>query len=232
MRTTIAAVMLCLASLAYGNSDISKVNGSIHVTAGQTVGKVSSVNGAITIDQDVTARNVETVNGAIRVGARSRVETLEAVNGSITLAEGATAQSMQSVNGALRVGSGSEVAGNVASVNGAITAEAGARIQGNVENVNGKIMLEQAHVAGRLKSTNGGIEVGAQSYVGNGILVTKPRMSGFSINRSKPKIVIGPGAVVDGTLKFEREVELYVSESAKIGPVEGATPVKFSGTRP
>jgi hypothetical protein len=37
---------------------------------------------------------------------------------------------------------------------------------------------------------------------------------------------------VKGTLRFERPVELYVSDRATIGPVEGATPVKFSGDRP
>ena len=45
-------------------------------------------------------------------------------------------------------------------------------------------------------------------------------------------MVIGPNAVVDGTLKFEREVKLFVSESAKIGPVEGATPQMFAGESP
>ena len=45
-------------------------------------------------------------------------------------------------------------------------------------------------------------------------------------------VVIGPGAVVQGTLKFEREVKLLVSDRAKIGVVEGATAIKFSGEHP
>ena len=45
-------------------------------------------------------------------------------------------------------------------------------------------------------------------------------------------VVIGPGAVVKGTLKFQREVKLYVSDRATIGPVEGATVNKFSGEHP
>jgi hypothetical protein len=44
--------------------------------------------------------------------------------------------------------------------------------------------------------------------------------------------VIGPHAVVQGTLEFRREVVLEVSDSAQIGTVKGATPVKFSGERP
>jgi len=33
-------------------------------------------------------------------------------------------------------------------------------------------------------------------------------------------------------LAFERPVKLYVSDKATIGPVPGATPVRFSGERP
>jgi hypothetical protein len=44
--------------------------------------------------------------------------------------------------------------------------------------------------------------------------------------------VIGPGAAVKGTLRFKREVKLYVSDRATIGPVEGATAIKFTGDRP
>jgi len=39
-------------------------------------------------------------------------------------------------------------------------------------------------------------------------------------------------SVVGGTLRFERKVNLYVSERATIGRVEGATAVRFSGDRP
>ena len=44
--------------------------------------------------------------------------------------------------------------------------------------------------------------------------------------------MIGPNAVVDGTLDFERDVDLYVSDSAKVGTIKGATANKFSGDRP
>ena len=48
----------------------------------------------------------------------------------------------------------------------------------------------------------------------------------------KPRIVIGPHAVVQGKMTFKREVELYVSDSATIAAIEGATPTKFSGDQP
>ena len=42
-------------------------------------------------------------------------------------------------------------------------------------------------------------------------------------SKRKPRVIIGPNAVVDGTLVFEREVKLYVHRSAHIGPVTGAS---------
>lgn len=39
--------------------------------------------------------------------------------------------------------------------------------------------------------------------------------------------MIGPDAVVDGPLEFEREVSLYVHRTAKIGAVTGATARSF-----
>jgi hypothetical protein len=63
--------------------------------------------------------------------------------------------------------------------------------------------------------------------------VEKPH--GFSLHLSKqrpPRIVIGPNAVVDGTLVFEREVTLYVHGSARIGKVTGATAQAYSTATP
>ncbi|MEJ1966759.1 MAG: hypothetical protein WDO56_36525 [Gammaproteobacteria bacterium] len=49
------------------------------------------------------------------------------------------------------------------------------------------------------------------------------------LTRNIPRVVIGPGSVVQGTLMFDREVKLYVNDTAKIGPVEGATAQMYSG---
>jgi hypothetical protein len=49
---------------------------------------------------------------------------------------------------------------------------------------------------------------------------------------ANPRVVIGPGAVVQGPLVFERKVTLYVSDTATIGDVVGATSVRFSGLSP
>ena len=63
-------------------------------------------------------------------------------------------------------------------------------------------------------------------------MVEKPNHSWFNSKCHIPRIVIGPGVVVDGKLRFEHEVELMVSDRAKIGAVEGAKAVTFSGNEP
>jgi cytoskeletal protein CcmA (bactofilin family) len=137
---------------------------------------------------------------------------------------------LTSVNGTVKVGTNAQVAGDATSVNGAMWLGRGSSVEGNVESVNGQLTLDATRVDGQLKTVNGDINVGARSYVRGGILVEKRAGSSLSNqNNHKPRITIGPEAVVEGTLEFEREVDLYISDTAKIGKIEGATPIRFSG---
>jgi hypothetical protein len=66
------------------------------------------------------------------------------------------------------------------------------------------------------------------TVLGVPILVDK-RSTNWSDNRQRnPKVKIEAGAVVNGTLRFEREVDLYVSPSATVGSVEGVPPVRHT----
>jgi cytoskeletal protein CcmA (bactofilin family) len=199
------------------HGDIDKVNRSIHVEAGEQYRDVSTVNGSITIDDGARVDSAETVNGSIRLGARAIAGALDTVNGSVTLRDSAI------------------VKGDVETVNGRIGLEAGADVGGHVANVNGEIELERAHVGGDIETVNGDVEVGGGSRVEGGIRVEKPTGSWFNWSSTQsrpPRVVIGPGAVVEGELVFEREVELYVHESAKIGRVTGAEAKRYGGDRP
>ena len=73
---------------------------------------------------------------------------------------------------------------------------------------------------------------GAAARVDGGILVEKQRGFTIPVHSRDPTIIIGPGAQVLGELRFERKVNLYVSDRAKIGTVTGATAVTFSGDNP
>jgi len=209
-----ALVSLCLATGALARGvDVDKVNGSIHIESSQQAGDLSTVNGSIRVDDGASAAKVSTVNGSIELGEHVTVDSAETVNGGIEL------------------GAGARISGAVDSVNGGVRLAKGAEIAGHASNVNGRFVLEGAHIGGGIETVSGDIEIGADSHVEGGIVVDKPHGWSFGKPRN-PRIVIGPRAVVQGTLDFRREVDLYVSDSAKVGEIKGAKAQAFSGDRP
>lgn len=204
---------------------------SAAVQAGSTGPDIDKVNGSIRIDEGQLAGDLETVNGSIRLAHHAKADSADTVNGSIEIGDDSELKSAETVNGAVSLGQRARVRGDVESINGAITLERGAEIGGKVSNVNGRIRTEAARVGGSIETVAGDIEIGADSRIDGGLLVEKP--SGWSWGKQKvPRVVIGPNAIVQGRLVFHREVELYVSSSARIGAVEGATARTFGGATP
>ncbi|HSY07776.1 MAG TPA: hypothetical protein VK820_04475 [Steroidobacteraceae bacterium] len=201
-----------------GGGATHSVNGSIRVAAGQKKDDISTVNGSIHIADNAVVAGAQTVNGSISMGAHATADEVHTVNGSITLGEGAS------------------VSHAISAVNGTLTLHTGADAGGALTNVNGRIVLQAAHVGGGIKTVNGNMDIGSNSHVDGGILVQREGTNFFWFfhwgSSDTPRIVIGPGAVVQGSLRFERPVHLFVSDSATIGPVTGAAVVKFSGESP
>jgi DUF4097 and DUF4098 domain-containing protein YvlB len=200
--------------------------------AAASVENISKVNGSIRVDAARSVGDLTTVNGSIEVGAGARAAEVETVNGSVRLEPKVIAESVETVNGSVRIGAEAQVLESAETVNGRISLDKRTQVGGSLETVNGDLLLDEARVAGRLRTVNGDITVGADSRVGGGILIEKSKGWSFGSTQHVPTVVIGPRAVVDGTLRFEREVRLYVSGTATIGPVEGATPVAFEGDAP
>ena len=192
----------------------NKINGSIHVAAGKPPSSVATVNGSIHVDDNAAITSASTVNGSVHLGSHATADSLTNVNGSITL------------------GAGAHVSGSASSVNGDLSLGDGAEINGGLSNVNGKITLASAHAAGGIKTVNGSMSITGASRVEGGILVQKSSGELLNIIHDVPRIVIGPGATVQGELRFERTVKLYVSDKATIGTVTGATPIPFTGDNP
>ncbi len=208
-RTALLLTLALVATPALAQQDVSKVNGSVSADAGQAYG------------------DLETVNGSVSIAAGATVEDASTVNGSITVGDKAQAASLETVNGAIRIGKDVQVRKDVETVNGSIFTDRGTTIGGNVDTVNGAIGLVGTQLAGGIETVNGDITVGIGSHVKGGIKVEKPR--GWSMKpRRDPRIIIGPNAVVEGPLVFERPVTLYVHTSARIGAVTGATAKPFS----
>jgi DUF4097 and DUF4098 domain-containing protein YvlB len=213
---TILRLVLCAFLMLLSGCDqasdadpLHKVNGSVHVAAGAAPNSANTVNGSIDIDDRAEVTEATTVNGGIHVGANATVTSLNTVNGGVV------------------VGAGTRVAKNIELVNGGISLSDGTEVLGSVTNVNGKIALHSAHVGGGIKTVDGDILIYGASHVEGGIHVQKS--SGIQLISSVPHVEIGPGATVQGELKFEREVKLYVSDRANIGPVTGATAIPFTG---
>lgn len=195
---------------------IDKVNGGITADAGQAYGALETVNGGITLERGASAEDVETVNGGIE--AADEVSTRD----------------VSTVNGGIRFGKSARIDGDLETVNGGIFVDRGGQVRGNVSTVNGGIGLVETTVDGGIETVNGDVTVGVGSRVKGGIKVEKPSGNfGFRIGKQKiPRIVIGPNAVVEGPLVFEREVKLYVHASARIGSVSGATAQRYDGATP
>lgn len=214
------ATVLCAGAAsgpAFAQQDIDKVNGSITAEGGQRYG------------------DLETVNGSIRLEDGASVDEASTVNGSIQGGDEVSARSVETVNGAIKFGRKAKIDGNVETVNGGVFFDRGSAVRGGVSNVNGGIGVVGTEIGGDIETVMGDITVGADSRVKGRIHVEKPNNHGFnwsSRHREPPRIVIGPNAVVDGPLVFEREVVLYVHDSARIGRVTGATAKRYSGATP
>jgi DUF4097 and DUF4098 domain-containing protein YvlB len=223
------------------DSDSASINGSAandgdddHDDVTSNGNGTHAVNGSIHVSASAPGGEVSTVNGSIRADENAQIAGGHTVNGSISLGDHASAMSLTTVNGGIALGQGAKVSETVTTVNGTLTLRPGAEVDGRLSNVNGAILLAEATVKGGISTVNGNIEIGARSHVQGGVVVHKPSSGFFQwwTDSDKPRIVVGPGAVVEGTMTFDRAVQLFVSDTATIGQVTGATPIKFSGDHP
>lgn len=205
---------------------------TVSVKNGDEVVDHSTVNGAVRVEANASVRKIDTVNGAIALEASTSAKSLDSVNGGILVGDNAQIEDhIATVNGGVALGKDTHVAGAVSAVNGTVALDDGTEVNGRIASVRGRIHLAAAHVCGGLKTETGDIMVGANARVEGGILVRKSRKPTDGV-QPVPLVVIGPGAVVEGPIRFEREVKLFVSETAQIGPVEGAVATTFSGEQP
>ena len=157
---------------------------------------------------------------------------IDKVNGSITASAGKAYGDLSTVNGGIDLERGARV-GDVETVNGGIFFDRGSNVRRGVSTVNGGIGLVDTDLGGGIETVNGDVTVGVGSHVKGGIHVEKPSGNGMQWGKQRiPRIVIGPNAVVDGPLVFERDVVLYVHNTARTGSVRGATPTSYSTATP
>ncbi len=235
IRATITAVLcLAVANVACAFN----MNKSIRVDDGAEVDGQSTVNGSITVGRSAIVNGtLETVNGSITVDDGARIGDAETINGGVRLGDGVAAGDVSSVNGTIRIGGDATIGGSVSVVNGKIRSGAGTQVTGSVSNVNGEIEIEGTTIGGDLSTVNGDVTLTDDAILQGDLVVEQP--GGWRWNREnrrKPRIVIGPGTQVVGELRLEREVELFISDTASVGGVSGKMSLEdaipFSGKRP
>lgn len=207
------------------------VNKSLTVKAGTAVNDVETVNGSIDLESKSSADGVETVNGSIDVGDDVKVTHLETVNGSIRAGTGLTSSGdIETVNGRIELGSGSSIQGSVSTVNGKVTLNQ-VSVAKNAETVNGGLMLKNSRIGGNVEMVNGRAEIVDGSIVGGDVIVRKPKGNfGWGWKSKAPVVVIGPGSEVRGRVLIENDsTKLYVSDSARVGSIDGVKAITFSG---
>lgn len=199
-----------IAAAALAGDDISKINGSIEVAANSVHGKL------------------ETVNGGIRIGEHASIKDVETVNGGITVGDHAGTGDLETVNGGIRIGRAVTIDGGVQTVNGSIFANRSTHIRGGVKTVNGAIGVVATQIGEDVETVNGDITIGIGSRVDGSVHVIRPKLNLTLRTTRKPKIIIGPHAIVEGSLVFDRDVDLYVHDSAHVGEIRGTTAIPYS----
>ena len=226
-RRLIPILLLSAAALAgcNVNKDID-VPANAHWSSG-----TSTINGVITVGAGAMVNGgLRTINGAIRLGPGARTGDLTTINGGITLADGAHAGKLEGVNSAVTLGKNVLISSDIAIVNGELRAASGTRLNGSAATVNGDMALCGTLVSGHLGFVNGTVWLADSSTVQGDITAKQPK--GGSDNNPPPVVIIGPRAIVGGSIIFERPGQLYVSDSAVIHSVQGVTATKFSGDAP
>jgi hypothetical protein len=167
------------------------------------------------------------------------IEDAETVNGSIKISSGVKAEDIDGVNGAIRIGKKVTITGEVSVVNGMIAIDSGSKIANDVSNVNGEISITGAEIGGNLSTVNGDVALNDGANLRGDLTIEKP--GGFNWNDDDeddrmPRVTIGPGSKVGGNIIAEREIELYISDTAEVGGVSGVMSmdqaVRFSGKSP
>ena len=236
MRTASkCAALTALVALLMAVPVQASINKSIRIDAGETSDGASTVNGKIAVGAGATVTgDVSSVNGSIRIDEGATVAVVDTVNGGLHIADNVRSRGLSTVNGSIEVARDVIVDGEVSAVNGRIALGGGSKVAKDLGNVNGDIELEGSEVGGDVTTVNGDVELADGAVIMGDLVVEEP--SGWSIHKHTPKIIIGPGSRVEGVIRLEREVKLYISESAEVGGVEGEMSlddaVRFSGKRP
>ncbi len=209
------------------------INRSVSVNASSELEDFSSVNGNLALAAGANAKDLSNVNGDIELGGNNTVQDISSVNGSI---EGGktlrVSGDVSSVNGSIEFGLDSHVSGEMTTVNGELN-YAGGSVGKDISTVNGDVELGSVTVQGNISTTWGDVVLNGSAVMGE-LRVKKPRVSNWwGKDPQPPRIVLGPGARISGSITLEQPAKIYVHQNAQLpiitGEMVGGAVVRFTG---
>lgn len=223
-------IPLCLVPLLAIAACDTTINEDVVIPAGAREGDgARTINGDILVGAKAEGGNLKTVNGRIVIDEGAKVDDLATVNGDIRIGTGASTGSIEGVNSPTACAEGVRIRGGIRLVNGSVDLQPGTTVEGSVRTVNGHIGLRSATVRGSVENYEGGMTLSNGSVVTGNLVVLRPVGSG---SRETPRVIIGRDSRVEGMLRFEREVRLYVHETATVGTIEGAEAIAYDEEPP
>ena len=231
-----AAITLYVANPALMPSALAgsqSVNRSVSVNANAELDDVSSVNGDVALAAGANAKDLSNVNGDIELGGNNSVQDISSVNGSIEAAKTLRVNGdVSNVNGLIKLGLDSHITGEVSTVNGVLN-YAGGSVGKDISTVNADIELGAVTVQGNVSTTWGDVVLNGAAVMGE-LRVQKPRVSNWwGKNPQPPRIVLGAGAGIAGSITLEQPAKIYVHQNAQLptvtGEIVGGAVVRFSG---
>lgn len=214
-----------IADGARHDGDANTINGSVRIGDDAVVqGDVGNVNGSIRIGSDATVGEVFNVNGSIGIGSGSSSRSVESVNGSIALSDDVAVDGdVATVNGNINGGLSVQIDGEIETVNGTVSMNTGSQVAEGISTANGRIRLTGTRAAS-LTTLNGSIDLRDGTRIDGQIMVKE----GSNSSSGRPEIHIGQNVEVAGPLIFEKDVDLYIHESARVGEIQGAEARPYS----
>ena len=133
----------------------------------------------------------------------------------------------------MELGEGARISGKVDTGSGGVDLR-NAWVGQDIDTGSGHIRLRDTTVEGEVRTRSGEVRLDGQTHVQGDLLVVKNSCWGlcWSNNPKPARVIIGAGARVDGTIRFEHDGELWVHEQARIGRVEGIQARRFSAESP
>jgi DUF4097 and DUF4098 domain-containing protein YvlB len=173
-------------------------------------------------------KSYSTVNGSINVGSSSSINNASTVNGSIYFDSNISIASAETVNGRISASKNLTASGSLVTVNGNIILQPNTKVAGRVETVNGDITLDGVEINHDVVTVNGDLFIVGNTHIKGNVLINNAGSGRIKsvFWDSTTEVNIGPNVIIDGVLRYQRNVSLNIDPAAKINKIIHSSDLK------